>query len=160
MQIPSIFYFSVVNFVIFVAVLYFVLRRPARDFFSDRAAHLQKALAEADAVSQAANDRLRAIQQRMEQVEKEIAALQRRFQEEGALEQHAAVERAQAFAAKSAHDTKRMIQQELRRVHTHLRKTTVDVAIVMAERILREQTTPDDQSRLARAYIQKLGALH
>ncbi len=70
------------------------------------------------------------------------------------------VAQAKSYAAKMASDTERMIAQELRRSKELLKGTTIDLAIVIAERMLREQMTPAEHARLMKNYIQQLDGLN
>ncbi len=160
MPVPTIFYYSVINFIIFVATLVLVLRKPAQQFFATRAALLRQSIEDARAAEVTAQQRANAIQQSLQNIAKEVAALHARFLEEGARERAEIVQRANSFAEKMKNDSDLMIAQEVRRMKKALRATAVDVAIVMAERILREHITPDDQGRLAKHYISRLGATH
>lgn len=160
MEIPSIIYYSLMNFVLFVIALYVFLRRPARDFFANRAALLQKKMEDAAKAEAEAQERLAEIQARMVTMESEIQMLRERIAEEGEFERVAIVKRAEEVAAKMHQDTTRLISQELKNARGQLRATTVDMAILLAERMLQEQLTPDDHGRLVLKYVERLGALH
>lgn len=159
MQIPSSIYFSLVNFALFAAGLGLLLRRPVRDFFGTRAAALRKAVDEARAAKEVAARRAKEYADRLARIEQETAELCRRFVEEGEVERRLLQENASANAAKLLQDTERMIAQELRRTKEQLRNTTVDLAILLAERYLREQMGPSDQRRMVQSYVQRMGQL-
>lgn len=160
MEIPRLLIWSVINFVLFAGGMVWLLRRPMQAFFAKRAAWLQDEVAKARQAEQAANDRLAAIQVRLDQMDTEMAELQRRLRAEGEQERQTMVRRAQHLAEKIRRETERTITQELERGQHELRKTAVDMAILMAERILREQISPEDQRRLALNFVEKLSSLH
>lgn len=159
MQIPHSIYFGFVNFFLLVGLLVLVLRRPVRDFFATRSVVWRKAIEETRTSLAAIEREVRAHTERLARTDAEIAALRKQFQEEGELERLTIVRRADDYAEKSRKDTERMIAQELKRTKEHLRGTTVDLAILMAERYLREQVTFDDHLRLIRRYVERLGQL-
>lgn len=160
MTVPATFYFGLINFVLFLGALALVLRRPVRGFFFARAKTIRAAVEAAQQAEAAAVRRMQEIRRRLDQIDAEIQDIKRQAQVTGEQDREAIVQRAQAFAVKSAHDTELMVRQELQRLKKGLRSTTVDLAIVMAERLLREQITPDDQGRLAQAFVQRLDGLH
>ena len=159
MTIPHSIYFGFINFALLLGVLIFFLRRPVRDFFANRSAHLRKSISEARQARESALQQLKDIEIRLARVESEITAMRQQVQEEGELERAVIVKQAEEYAAKLGKDTERMIAQELKRTKELLRGTTVDLAILMAERYLREHIAPDDQTRLMRRYIERLGQL-
>ncbi|MBI4239254.1 MAG: ATP synthase F0 subunit B [Deltaproteobacteria bacterium] len=154
------FVFSVVNFFLFVVALYWLLRRPLQTHFAARAHDLEVALAEARGAEQTAQRRLDEIQKQLAQSEHAITELKAQMRADGELDRQAMVAKAHEMAKKLELDTERMIVQELRKNKETLRGTTVDMAILMAERLLREQLTTEDQFRLVRDYVQRLGSLH
>lgn len=160
MEIPQLLMWSVINFVLFAGGMVFLLRRPAREFFAKRAELLQAEVTKAAQAERTANERLAAIQGRLDQMDVEMAELQRRLRAEGEQERQTMVRRAQAMAEKAHRETERMIAQELESGRQELRKTAVDMAILMAERILREQISPEDQRRLALNFAERLSSLH
>lgn len=159
MHIPNSIYFGFINFFLLVGLLVFALRRPVRDFFATRSAVWRKAIDETRISLAAVERAVQANTERLARTDAEIAVLRKQFQEEGELERATIVQRADDYAEKLRRDTERMIAQELKRTKEHLRGTTVDLAILMAERYLREQVTSDDQMRLIRRYVERLGQL-
>lgn len=160
MTAPSTFYFGLINFALFTGALVLLLRRPLRGYFLTRATTIRAAVESARQAEEAAVARSRDIHQRLDRIEADIAEIKQQAQSMGEQDRAAIVQRAEAFAVKLSHDTELMVSQELQRLKKSLRNTTVDLAIVMAERLLREQITPDDQGRLAQAFVQRLDGLH
>jgi F-type H+-transporting ATPase subunit b len=107
-----------------------------------------------------ASDCSKAIQSRLQHVEAEITKMRQEAQAAGEHEKQEIIQKAEAFAEKSQLETSQLVEQEVRRIKKSLRGKTVDIAILMAERLLQEQITPDDQGRLAQQFVQRLGSLH
>ncbi len=160
MTAPSSFYFGLINFAIFATALFFVLKRPLRGYFAARAVSIRDAVEAARRAEELAVARAKEIQLRLDHIDAEIADMKRQAKQTGEEERREIIQRAESFAAKASQDTELMVKQELQRLKKSLRNTTVDLAIVMAERILREQITPDDQGRLAQQFVQRLDDLH
>lgn len=159
MTIPSSIYFGLINFSLLIGLLVFLLRRPVRDFFATRAAILRQAVEGAREARAVAEHRLQEWDTRLACIEAEMQGLRTQLREEGELARQTIIARANEYAAKMTVETERMIAQELKRTKERLRATTVDLAILMAERYLREQTTTEDQVRLAQQYVRRLGQL-
>jgi F-type H+-transporting ATPase subunit b len=160
MHIPMVFIFAIINFTIFGVVMFLLLRKPIKKFFADRSAMLKESLASAERAETQAAARAKDIQQRMAKIESDIADLKKQSEQMGEEERARVVAHAEKTSEKMKADTTRMIAQELRRVKKSLRGTTVDVAILMAERILQQEITPDDQGRLAKQFVDRLGSVH
>lgn len=159
-MIPANVYFSIINFVLFVGLMVFVLRKPAAAYLQARRAAFEAMLKDAQQARIDAEKKLANYETRMAHVEMEMAALKRLAQEDGERDRVEIVAQAKSYAAKMANDTERMIAQELRRSKELLKGTTIDLAIVIAERMLREQMTPAEHARLMKNYIQQLDGLN
>lgn len=155
-QIPSSVYFGLINFGLLVGLLVAVLRRPVREFFATRAVTMRQSVEGAQVALAAAEQQAKECVERLNRIESEIGALRKQFQEEGVFERATIIQRAKEYSEKLSKDTERMVLQELKRTKEQLRGTTVDLAILMAERYLREQISADDQMRLIKQYVNRL----
>ncbi len=160
MTIPATFYFGLINFAIFVGALILLLRRPLKTYFMSRASAIREAVESARCAEDAAVARSQDIQLRLDRIDAKIAEMVQHAKATGAQERDVIVQRAEAFAEKLSQDTELMVTQEMQRLKKSLRNTTVDLAILIAERMLREQISPDDQGRLAQQFVQRLDGLH
>lgn len=159
-MIPSSIYYSAINFAIFAGLLVYVLRKPLRQYLQARRETFEAMLAESQKAHQEAERKLMGFEARMSRVESEIAELKRVAKEEGEKDRAAIVDQAKEYAAKLKRDTQRMISQELRTSKEMLKGTTIDLAIVLAERMLRQQLKPADHAKLVKGYIQQLEGLN
>jgi F-type H+-transporting ATPase subunit b len=159
-MIPSSVYYSIINFVIFVVLMVYVLRKPLRSFLQTRRDTFETMLAESQKAHQEAAAKLAEFEARLAKLDVEIAEMKRAAQEEGEKDRAAIIAQAKDFASKMKTDTSRMIAQELRASKELLKGTTIDLAIVLAERMLRQQLKPADHAKLVKGYIQKLEQLN
>lgn len=159
-MIPSSIYYSVINFVIFGVLLVMVLRKPLRQLLQARRSTFETMLAESQKAHKDAEQKLKTFEARMAQLDAEIASLKKTAEEEGAKDRAAIVAQAKDYAGKLKTDTQRMIAQELRSSKETLRGTAIDLAIVLAERMLRQQLKPADHAKLVKGYIQQLEGLN
>lgn len=159
-MIPSSIYYSIINFVIFVALMVYVLRKPLRAFLQTRRETFETMLAESQKAHTEAAAKLAEYETRLAQLDAEIAEMKRAAKEEGEKDRAAIVAQAKDYASKLKTDTTRMIAQELRSSKELLKGTTIDLAIVLAERMLRQQLKPADHAKLVKGYVQQLEQLN
>lgn len=159
-MIPSSVYYSIINFTLFIVLMVYVLRKPLRDYLQTRRAVFEAMLAESQKAHRDAELKFKDYEARMARVESEIAALKKMAKDEGERDRLAIVEQAKGQAAKLKADTQRMISQELRTSKELLKGTTIDLAIVLAERMLRQQLKPADHAKLVKGYVHKLEELN
>lgn len=159
-MIPSSVYYSIINFTLFIVLMVYVLRKPLRDYLQTRRAVFEAMLAESQKAHRDAELKFKDYEARMARVESEIAELKKMAKDEGERDRIAIVEQAKGQAAKLKADTQRMISQELRTSKELLKGTTIDLAIVLAERMLRQQLKPADHAKLVKGYVHKLEELN
>lgn len=159
-MIPSSIYYSTINFTLFVVLMVYVLRKPLRQYLQTRRAVFEAMLAESQKAHRDAELKFKEYETRMARVESEIADLKKTASVEGEKDRIAIVDQAKGYAVKLKSDTQRMIAQELRTSKELLKGTTIDLAIVLAERMLRQQLKPADHAKLVKGYVQKIEALN
>lgn len=159
-MIPSSVYYSIINFTLFVVLMVYVLRKPLRQYLQTRRSVFEAMLIESQKAHKDAELKFKDYESRLAHLESEIAELQRVAKEEGEKDRAAIVEQAKGYAAKVKLDTQRMISHELRTSKELLKGTTIDLAIVLAERMLRQQLKPADHAKLVKGYVQKLEELN
>lgn len=159
-MIPSSVYYSIINFVIFVALMVYVLRKPLRSYLISRRDTFEAMLAESQKAHQDAAAKLAEFEARLAKLDAEIAEMKRTAQDEGEKDRATIIAQAKDYASKLKTDTSRMIAQELRSSKELLKGTTIDLAIVLAERMLRQQLKPADHAKLVKGYVQQLEQLN
>lgn len=158
--IPHQIYINIFNFALFATLLFAVLRKPVKEFLANRRQTLERAVAEASEQRAAAETALRDITVRLSHIETEVARVIHELKEEGERERQLLITQASQFADKWKQDTSRAMDQELRKAQEALHTRTVSLAIALAEKMLREQMTPDDQAKMAQAFIDRLEHLN
>lgn len=159
-MIPNSVYFSIINFTLFVVLMVAVLRKPLRAHLQMRRATFEAMLAEAQKAHQEAAAKLAEYEARMAKLDAEIADLKRMAKNEGEKDRVAIVAQAKEYSTKLKADTQRMIAQELRSSKELLKGTTIDLAIVLAERMLRQQLKPADHAKLVKGFVQQVEQLN
>jgi len=119
------------NFVILAAGLGYLAGKRGGPFFSARSRQISKDIADAAELRKQAEERAAEVERRLAGIESCIAALREEAQNE-----------ARAAAAKAA--------------RADLKRHSAELAVDLAERLIRERMTPDAQDELVREFIRHL----
>ena len=148
---------GVVNFAVLVGLLIFLARKPTQAFLVSRRAAVVDGLAEAQKMKAAAEAKYEEYQARLANLDTELAQIKSEIIASGQSERERIIAEAERKAARMRRETDFLIEQQLKQLRVDLTKETVEAAMSAAEKVLRERTTDDDQQRLAKAYLTKLG---
>jgi F0F1-type ATP synthase membrane subunit b/b' len=158
-----------INFLALVGLLYWMLVVPppaVQDIFSFpglRAVFAQRGAAILAARDLAARQKQEAAQllaqseQRLAKIEEEVAALVANAGADAASEQARAAQDGKAQADKIGEVAERELRHQRVTAHRKLRGFVADLAVNMAEKSLAQHLTADDQDRLIRDYLSRLG---
>lgn len=154
------FLFKTINFLILAILLFFLLRRPVRDFFLARSSTLKSLVDEAaSAHAQALKDH-REIQARLANIEKETQALMASFRDEGEVGSRKILTHAQEMAVQMKEEARKIADVELQKAKESLRDLTSRLVRETGEKLIREQLSAADEARLQERYLEKLKRLH
>jgi F-type H+-transporting ATPase subunit b len=152
-HLPPPFGFALINFAIFAAIMYKLAAKPLKSFVRDRHDQIRKALDEAAKLRREAEAKLKEYEKKVANVDAEIEALLTSIKQEAEAEKARLQAAAEAQAKKLKVDAQKQIEAEIVRAREELRATVVEAAISSAEQILRSQTAPDDQRKMAERYV-------
>ncbi|HWQ34585.1 MAG TPA: ATP synthase F0 subunit B [Blastocatellia bacterium] len=137
-----------VNLIIFLGALYFLLRKPMREFFRQRYTEIRASLERAAREKETASARLAEIDARLNKLDAEIADIRTQAEREAAAER----ERIETQARQEAEKLRAMAQREIESAKNsalaELQQFTATQAVELAEKIIRRELTPDDDARL------------
>lgn len=145
--------FHLFNLLLLLGVLVYFLRKPLADTLRNRALDIRKELTESARQRDEAKQRYKEIEARLHSIQQEIAAMQERNDAAAAADEAKLVERAHAESDRIAATAERNIRDEVTRARVALRQHAVELAGRMAEKTLRDQTTREDQQKLAREFL-------
>jgi F-type H+-transporting ATPase subunit b len=157
------------NFVLLVAFLWWMLVSPPaaiQDIFSfaglkvilrDRAAGIIAARELAAQQKEEASRLLSESDERLAAIEQEVAALVQTARSDAEREATRSLEEGKQQADKILHIAEREVKHERLTAQRQLRGFVADLAVKLAERNLEDHLTADDQDRLIRDYLSRLG---
>lgn len=136
------------NVAIFFGILYVLLRKPARDFFAERFARIRSLLDRAAKEKAEAQARLRTIDERLAQLDSEVARIKETSRQEAAAERARLQAQTQAEIEKIRDTARREIEAAKQTALVELRQYTAANTVTLAEQIIRRELTPTDDAAL------------
>jgi F0F1-type ATP synthase membrane subunit b/b' len=145
--IPKLF-----NVVVFLGILYALVRKPAREFFQTRYATIRESLERAAREKELATAKLSEINARMDRLDAEIGEIRAQSEREAAAERERIENATRQDAEKMRLTAQREIESAKAAALAELQKFTAARSVEMAEQLIRRELTAADDSKL----IQKL----
>jgi F-type H+-transporting ATPase subunit b len=155
---PSWFDFTwrVVNFIILVGVLYWLLAKKVKAFFTGRREGIRTALADAVTAREDAENKFREYAAKLDKATGEIDEITRMIQAQGLTEKERIIEDARKAAEKIKEDTRARMEQEFNKASRELRIEAVRLSTQMAGELLRKNIQADDHEVMVKDYIEKV----
>jgi F-type H+-transporting ATPase subunit b len=137
-----------VNITIFFGILYLLLRKPLRRFFNERLARARAELERAAREKDEAQKKMRELELRLNQLDTELTEI-RSLSERETLTERERIERETERAIEKLRImTKREIEAAKQVAIFELREFAATKSVEMAEAIIRQEITPEDDRRL------------
>jgi F-type H+-transporting ATPase subunit b len=148
--------FKILNFIIFIAVLYLLLSKKVKDFFKDRRESIRGEILSADLARNKAEKRFKEITEKLELVEHEISSLREQAKRDGEGIREKIKKEAEELAERVVDQTKRNIESETKQAKMRLQQEAALLAIEMAEEFLKKNIKIEDQKRLVDEFITRM----
>jgi F-type H+-transporting ATPase subunit b len=137
-------------------VLVVLLRTPVSDYFAGRRTEVKGNLDAAAELLEQAETRHTEWQRKMIDLDADLETIRRESRERAEHERDQILADARASADRIQHDATVAVDQELRRARSDLQREASELAVELAEKILREQVVDSDRDRLADEFISQL----
>lgn len=145
-----------VNLAIFLALLYWLLRKPMREFFAARLAQVRETLDRARKERDAAQAKMTELDARLNRLGAELAEIKAQGQREAAAERERAQAEAQRDAEKVRASAQRDIEAAKQVAMADLREFAATKAVDLAEQMIRRELTPEDDARLLQRVTEEM----
>lgn len=149
--------FRFINFFALLAILYYALRKPLKKVFAERKEKVEKALEEARLAKEKAEEQLKENERKLALLQEELERIRQETELEARSIKEKAAAEAEQLALKILDQAKTAIELEKRSALDALHVEASLLAIQLAEKILDENVKPEDQKRLIKDYLTKLG---
>ena len=152
---------AIINFVVFVGLLWWLLRKPAAAFWAKRSAAVADTLRQSAESHGAAQERIRDLETRLAHIEGEIDGMKIKLHEEGASEKAQIISQARIEAQRIREEAVTIGQQEIQKARQQLRRDMVEAAMAMAQtEVVKKLDEPKQQQLLTDATARLERKLH
>ncbi len=154
------FLWRCLNFAVTIGLLAYFVTRPLRQGLAGRRQQIADSLAEAEKIKAEAEAKFAEYDRKLTEATKEIETIYQEIRQDGERERERILANAREMAEKIKAEAEKAAELEIARARATLREEASKMAVEIAEQMLRETFSRDDQSRLVDEYIQKVGELH
>lgn len=147
---------KVFNFVVFIGLLVYFLRKPMKEFWISRSQKIQFEINEARRLYQEAEEKNRQLEGRLSKIQQEIDALIQSMDQDGVLEKKRIIAETEQMSLRMKKDAERIASQEIQRAKETLKAQAVQLSGELAERLIRENFKESDQKNVTQKYVSDL----
>jgi F-type H+-transporting ATPase subunit b len=148
--------FRAINFIIFLLVMIYLLKKPMKQAMANRRESIEKELQDLEAKKDEAKREYQALEKRLSSLKDEKETLLADFKAEGEKEKQKIIDNARKVASSIIEHAQVTIQQEIQKANQSLREEMADLSVKMAEDILKKNITENDQKILIGEYLAKV----
>lgn len=152
--------FRVINFVIFVFLLYKFAGRPVKNYFKERAHSIEEALKEAKEAREEAQRRAKEYAEKVKGAEVELKDLLRKAEMERDEQVKRIREETDRMVERIREQAEAAADLEVKKARKELQREAAELSVGMAVKLLEENFTDEDQERLLGEYITKIKGVH
>ncbi|NPU83114.1 MAG: ATP synthase F0 subunit B [Syntrophaceae bacterium] len=154
------FMFKVINFAILVGLLWWLLAKKVKEFFVGRRASIRTEIDDTEAQKAEARKKFDEYSSRLTKMTDEISGIAEIIKAQGQAEKDKIIADAKKAAEKMQEDTKARMEQEFQKGSAALRLEAAQLAVEMAEEILKKNITAQDHNDMVRDYLDKVVTKH
>jgi F-type H+-transporting ATPase subunit b len=148
-----------INLLLFVGLMYFLLRRPLGEAFRARQEGIRRDLLRAEEERRAAVAKLEEVEGRLARLDAEVGAIREQARREAA-EERERIERAtEEEVRKIREQARREIESAAKAARAELRAYTAEQSVRLAEDLIRSEIGPEDDAHLVNEYVEELGGV-
>ena len=150
------FIFELGNLLLLAGVLFYFARKPVLEYFAGRRSEIQENIERSEKLLTDAQDRLAEWEAKANGLEAEVAQIKAATKRAAEKQGEDMIAAAGAIAERIRTSASATVDRELFQAREHLRQEAADLAVEMAVRILRDNVSEADRSRLVDEFISEL----
>ncbi len=151
----------IINFALMVIILFVVIRKGSlKDFFVSRREQIRQKLDELRKGKSEAEARVRELEQKLKEFEREKERILEQFKAEGIAEKERIIKEAKERAEQILQQAEFTIQREMDAARARLREEVAELATKKAAEIIAKNITDKDQENLVSEFIERVEKLH
>lgn len=146
-------HWNLINFSIFVGVLFFFLRKPVKEFWESRSGRIRFEIEEGEKLGREAKSRHESLRKTISRLDAETQELVLFLEREGEMEKKQLMDEGKRRSERLKEDGRRILDQEARKARESLKGQVAALALETAEKLVRENLKAEDQKRLSDGYL-------
>ncbi|MGE5842372.1 MAG: F0F1 ATP synthase subunit B [Deltaproteobacteria bacterium] len=150
------FAWRIVNFIILLYILYKLMWKKMKSFFAGRREGIKASLEEAEVVKADAEKKFKEYDEKIKKAEEEIQGISAMIKAQGEEEKKRIIADAERASVKMKEDAQARMEQELKKAKNELRLEASELAVQMAEDILKKKVTKEDHEGMVREYLDRM----
>ena len=151
--------FMIINFVLLLAIVYMIMRKPISNMVTARREGLEEALREANELREEAQKALRSAKERTDALDLEMARIREDILDAGLAEARHISEEAERRLKRMEDESAALLEQEVARMSVEIRREVVDAVTSTAQRVILEKIQASDHDRLAEDYTKSMNEI-
>jgi F-type H+-transporting ATPase subunit b len=155
----SMLLWRVINTALLIGLLVYFVRKPLSKFFSERKAQIQRDLEEAREQQRRAEELLGEYRQKLAGMEQELEKLRAELKKSSDAENQKMIAGAEKMAAATVEAARLAAEQEVRNAKIALKNEAADLALQLAETLIREKINDADRQKIVEEYLVKVGGM-
>lgn len=148
--------YRVMNFVVLLAALVFILRKPISQALSSRITGIREQLESLEKQKAEAEKQLAQYNEKLSQLESEAEKIVQGYIKQGNEAKAKILKEAEATAEKLQDQARRNIEHEFGRARKELQREVLEKSLLKAEKTLKKEITAQDQRKLVDEYLDKV----
>ncbi|OCC15788.1 ATP synthase F0 sector subunit b [Dissulfuribacter thermophilus] len=150
------FIWHTLNFALLVVILVKFLKAPIANALKSRTEDIEKAFAELEEKKKEAERKYAEYEKKLSTMDKEAERILSSFIQQGEAEKQKIIEQARQSAERIKAQAELYVQQELQKARHELQREVAEIAVKMAEDIIRKNLNEQDHHRLISEYLEKV----
>ena len=147
-----------VDFLIFLAIIFFLARRPLMEILRQRSLDIKNAIEEARKAQQAAEERAAELEKRLKDLDSEIKTLEADIKASGEKERDKLKQEGELTSKRILQDASSQIEHELFKVRNSLKEQTVELSMELAQKLLKEKLSDEEHKKINLSFLEELRA--
>lgn len=148
--------YRIMNFAVLVLILFFILRKPVANFFTDRVRLIKEQLEDLEKQKVEAENKLAEYNEKLSALDAEAEKIIQEYQRQGEEARTNILKQAETAATKLEQQARKSIEQEFKQAKLQLETELFDAAVQKAEDRMKGDITKDDHERLVTEYLDKV----
>ncbi|MDA8407422.1 MAG: ATP synthase F0 subunit B [Deltaproteobacteria bacterium] len=156
---PWLLLWRVINTLALVVVLVYFVKKPLVTFFAERKDQIRRDLAEALEQRETALRLLADYKEKIAGMEKELERMRIELKKAAESDSEKIMANAERLSIAVVESAKMTAEQEVRKARENLKNEAVELAVQMAETMIREKISEKDRKRIVEDYLVKVGGM-